>query len=99
LPCRFQSKSRRNEGHSICYGNAQGKNLGTEKPPRRDCELCCWAFREPSTSRVGLGSASHGEPLSTPEIERLKALELAHLRVDSGFVSARVSGAFATGSS
>jgi len=32
--------------------------------------------------RVGLGAASHGEPLSTREIERLKALELAHLRVD-----------------
>ena len=32
--------------------------------------------------RVGLGAASHGEPLSTREVERLKALELAHLRVD-----------------
>ena len=32
--------------------------------------------------RVGLGAASHGEPLSPREIERLKALEFAHLRVD-----------------
>ena len=32
--------------------------------------------------RVGLGTASHGEPLSPQEIERLKALEPAHLRVD-----------------
>jgi D-apionolactonase len=32
--------------------------------------------------RVGLGAASHGEPLSAREIERLKVLELAHLRVD-----------------
>jgi hypothetical protein len=32
--------------------------------------------------RVGLGAASHGESLSAREIERLKALELAHLRVD-----------------
>ena len=32
--------------------------------------------------RVGLGTASHGEPLSTQEIDRFKALELAHLRVD-----------------
>jgi len=31
---------------------------------------------------LGLGAASHGEPLSTQEIERLKVLELAHLRVD-----------------
>ncbi len=32
--------------------------------------------------RVGLGAASHGEPLSTREIERLKALELRHMRID-----------------
>ena len=32
--------------------------------------------------RVGLGAASHQEPLSTREIGRLKALELSHLRVD-----------------
>lgn len=32
--------------------------------------------------RIGLGSASHGEPLSPKEIERLSALKLFHLRVD-----------------
>ena len=32
--------------------------------------------------KIGLGMASHGEPLGPQEIERLKALELAHLRVD-----------------
>ena len=32
--------------------------------------------------KIGLGTASHGEPLGPQEIERLKALELAHLRVD-----------------
>ena len=31
---------------------------------------------------VGLGLASHGTPLSGTEIERLRALNLAHLRVD-----------------
>ena len=31
---------------------------------------------------IGLGMASHGEALSTREIERLKALHLHHLRVD-----------------
>ncbi len=31
---------------------------------------------------IGLGSASHGQPLSAREIERLRALRLAHLRVD-----------------
>ena len=32
--------------------------------------------------RVGLGAASHGEPLGTRAIERLKTLELAHMRID-----------------
>lgn len=31
---------------------------------------------------IGLGTASHGEPLAGVEIERLKALRLSHLRVD-----------------
>lgn len=31
---------------------------------------------------IGLGVASHGQPLTTREIELLKALNLAHLRVD-----------------
>jgi hypothetical protein len=32
--------------------------------------------------RLGLGSASHGEPLTPDEIERLRVLHLAHLRLD-----------------
>jgi hypothetical protein len=32
--------------------------------------------------RLGLGVASHGQPLSEQEISRLRALNLAHLRVD-----------------
>ena len=32
--------------------------------------------------RIGLGVASHGEPLNTEELERLKSLNLSHLRVD-----------------
>jgi hypothetical protein len=32
--------------------------------------------------RIGLGVASHGQPLSETEIARLRALNLAHLRVD-----------------
>jgi hypothetical protein len=34
---------------------------------------------------IGLGAASHDEPLSPRQIERLKALRLAHLRVDVRF--------------
>lgn len=32
--------------------------------------------------QLGLGVASHGEPLTTQEVARLEALKLAHLRVD-----------------
>ena len=32
--------------------------------------------------RIGLGVASHGEPLNRQELERLKLLNLSHLRVD-----------------
>ncbi len=32
--------------------------------------------------RIGLGVASHGEPLNTEGLERLKPLNLSHLRVD-----------------
>jgi hypothetical protein len=32
--------------------------------------------------RIGLGVASHGQPLSERELDRLRALNLAHLRVD-----------------
>ncbi len=32
--------------------------------------------------RLGLGSASHGEPLTSAEIHRLRLLNLTHLRVD-----------------
>ncbi len=42
--------------------------------------------------RLGLGMASHGQTLSAREVERLRALHLAHLRVelvlaDSGYVA------------
>jgi hypothetical protein len=38
--------------------------------------------RQFALPRVGLGMASHGEPLSAAEVERLRALHLSHLRVD-----------------
>ncbi len=34
---------------------------------------------------IGLGAASHGQPLTERDIERLKALNLSHLRVDVKF--------------
>jgi hypothetical protein len=38
--------------------------------------------RHTALPRIGLGAASHGQPLSMREIERLRALHLSHLRVD-----------------
>ena len=38
-----------------------------------------------SIPRIGLGVASHGQPLSEKELERLKAINLSHLRVDIDF--------------
>ena len=38
-----------------------------------------------SMPRIGLGIASHGQPLSKKELERLKAINLSHLRVDIDF--------------
>jgi hypothetical protein len=32
--------------------------------------------------RIGLGTASHGAPLSRREVERLRALSLSHIRID-----------------
>ena len=60
---------------------------GKPSAPRRAAETETLSFAVGRSvshplPRVGLGTASHGEPLSTQEIERLKALELAHLRVD-----------------
>jgi hypothetical protein len=43
--------------------------------------------------RLGLGLASHGEPLSAREVARLKALRLAHLRVDLALGSGRCTAA------
>ena len=40
--------------------------------------------------RIGLGVASHGRPLAAREIERLRALNLAHLRVDVRLAQADV---------
>ena len=37
--------------------------------------------------RIGLGVASHGQPLSERELDRLRALHVAHLRVDLNLAS------------
>ena len=42
---------------------------------------------------IGLGMASHGEPLTDQEIARLRALNLAHLRVDLDLADPNHAGA------
>ena len=54
---------------------------------KRDAETQPLTLGVPSADprtlpRIGLGVASHGEPLNVQELERLKRLNLSHLRVD-----------------
>lgn len=63
------------------------KGESTDKVPESRVESpeVTFMVREASSSRIprlGLGIASHGRPLSYCEKERLKKLELAHLRTD-----------------
>jgi D-apionolactonase len=60
----------------------KGKPSAPKKAATTDLNFSVGRSVSHPLPRVGLGAASHGEPLSTREIERLKALELAHLRVD-----------------
>lgn len=43
---------------------------------------------------LGLGMASHGTPLTVPEIARLQALQLAHLRVDLDLAAPDLAATF-----
>ena len=58
--------------------------LRTEKrdTPTQPVTLDVSAAEARPLPRIGLSTASHGEPLNTEELERLKPLNLSHLRVD-----------------
>jgi hypothetical protein len=58
--------------------------LGDEPVPLRDAgtTFSIEPERAAPLPRLGLGIASHGQPLSPAELARLKALNLSHLRVD-----------------
>ncbi len=43
---------------------------------------CTLASETRALPQIGLGAASHGQPLSNQALERLRTLNLAHLRVD-----------------
>jgi D-apionolactonase len=57
----------------------------------KDDEMPSFVVRPSSTNmplpRIGLGVASHGQPLSERELDRLRALHVAHLRVDLNLAS------------
>jgi hypothetical protein len=64
-------------------------NLRRDTPPKRvaplpPAELTLTIGQSPlgSLPRIGLGTASHGRPLSAKELARLRALNLSHLHVD-----------------
>ena len=54
----------------------------TQDTPTQPVALDVSAAEARPLPRIGLGTASHGEPLNAQELERLKRLNLAHLRVD-----------------
>ena len=58
--------------------------LRTEKrdTPTQPVTLDVSAAEARPLPRIGLSTASHGEPLNAQELERLKPLNLSHLRVD-----------------
>ncbi|HEX5417155.1 MAG TPA: hypothetical protein VFZ25_15935 [Chloroflexota bacterium] len=57
---------------------------GISEPRREAAKLTFSVADSPSVPlpRLGLGVAGHGRPLSSRELNRLRALQLAHLRVD-----------------
>lgn len=59
---------------------------GTQPPIPQEDSMVAITLQDASPAarlpQMGLGIASHGQPLSTRGIERLKALHLAHLRLD-----------------
>lgn len=60
-------------------GNVPAKQVETEEA---GLTFTIGETTGPPLPRLGLGVASHGLPLSRQELERLRALNLAHLRVD-----------------
>ncbi len=51
-------------------------------PAQNNLTLITISDKRTSLPKIGLGVASHGQPLQAPEIARLQALRLSHLRVD-----------------
>ena len=51
-------------------------------PSQNNLALITLGDKRTSLPKIGLGVASHGQPLQTAEIARLQALRLSHLRVD-----------------
>ena len=57
-------------------------NIETRDAPTQPLTLEISSADTRPLPQIGLGVASHGEPLNTGELERLKLLNLSHLRVD-----------------
>jgi D-apionolactonase len=62
----------------------KGRPPGSSDEPRQEQGLTVTLSGAPARPlpQIGLGMASHGEALSSKELERLRSLNLAHLRVD-----------------
>ena len=82
------------EGSRVCQ-KVTVRLLHSQEPPGRPALVATPAPPPPAATEftppeqpmlalppIGLGLASHGQPLTPPEIERLRLLRLAHLRAD-----------------
>jgi hypothetical protein len=70
--------------------NGQRPMTNDQRPTTKD-SVSSLVVRPSSSAvalpRIGLGVASHGQPLSARELDRLRALHVAHLRVDLNLAS------------
>jgi hypothetical protein len=65
-------------------GSTSPPTTSNFKPPAKPAVVTLTIPEKPTGSLpgIGLGSASHGEPLTTLEVEELRRLKLSHLRVE-----------------
>lgn len=86
FPARVESGTRIAQTITLTLNDQRG-TINVEQPTRSATPGQVSFTVDSSASarplpRLGLGLASHGQPLTAKEIERLKALNLDHLRVD-----------------
>ncbi len=79
FPVEVAAGTRVDQSITLALRGALPADLTPDAPPITTISLVTESSPLP---QIGLGVASHGQPLTDREIERLRVLNLAHLRVD-----------------